>query len=135
MTHLPFRSWCPVCIAARGVDDGHPAREITEDCKEVHLDYCFLRNKKGEEYAAVLALKDRLLKLLCGHVVPNKGASTEWVISQAIRDLQKMGHSNSVTLRSDGTCIGGFAEQDCGKEARYDIGGTFGAGFTGERIH
>ena len=51
---------------------------------------------------AVLALKDRLSKLLCGHVVPNKGASAEWVISQANRDLQKMGHSNSVTLRSDG---------------------------------
>ena len=61
-----------------------------------------MRNKKGEEYATVLALKDRLSKLLCGHVVPNKGASVEWVVSQALRDLQKMGHANSVTLRSDG---------------------------------
>ena len=31
-THLPFRNWCKVCIAARGVDDGHPDRELTEDC-------------------------------------------------------------------------------------------------------
>ena len=101
-THLPYRKWCAVCVAARGKDDGHPGREVSEDCKEVHLDYCFLRNRKGEEYATVLALKDRLSKLLCGHVVPNKGASVEWVISQALRDLQKMGHSNSVILRSDG---------------------------------
>ena len=39
--HLPFRKWCQVCLSARGVDDPHKAREISEDCEEVHLDYCF----------------------------------------------------------------------------------------------
>ena len=27
-THLPFRNWCEVCIAARGIDDGHPDRKL-----------------------------------------------------------------------------------------------------------
>ena len=44
MVHLPFRSWCNVCIAARSKDDPHHLRVITENCQEVHLDYCFLRN-------------------------------------------------------------------------------------------
>ena len=87
--HLPFRNWCKVCIAARSKDDAHKEREISEDCQEVHLDYCFLRNKKGEEYASVLVLKDRKSKLMGSHVVPNKGASTEWVVKQSIRDLEK----------------------------------------------
>ena len=39
--HLPFRKWCKVCIASRGVDDPHVAREVPDNCQEVHLDYCF----------------------------------------------------------------------------------------------
>ena len=101
-THLPFRNWCEICISGRSKDDKHEEREIAENLKEVHLDYCFLRNGRGQEYAPVLASKDRRSKLLCAHVVPNKGASAEWVISQSMRDIVKMGHSSSVVLRSDG---------------------------------
>ena len=44
LTHWPYRSWCPICVSARAVDDGHrlrgPPRE--SDGPEVHWDYCFL---------------------------------------------------------------------------------------------
>ena len=26
ITHLPYRAWCPECVAAKGVDDAHPPR-------------------------------------------------------------------------------------------------------------
>ena len=101
-THLPFRTWCETCVAMRAKDDAHKEREVSDDCFEVHMDYCFLRNKKGEEYAATLVLRDRRSKILSAHVVPNKGASVEWVIRQTLRDLEKFGHAGKVLIRSDG---------------------------------
>ena len=101
VTHLPFREWCETCVAARAKAEAHTEREISEKCQDVHVDYCFLRNKKGEDYVSVVALKDKRSKLLASHVVPNKGASSEWVVQQCLRDLEKMGHANMVILRSD----------------------------------
>ena len=43
-THLPFREWCPECVAGAANDfphRRHPASEKLE-VPEVHLDYCFL---------------------------------------------------------------------------------------------
>ena len=68
---------------------------------EVALDYCFLRDSEGEQNVPVLVMKDRWSKLLTAHVVPSKGGSTEWVIEQARRDLQRMGHHGRLILRSD----------------------------------
>ena len=39
---------------------------------------------------------------MSAHVVPNKGASVEWVIRQTLRDLEKLGHTGRVLIRSDG---------------------------------
>ena len=49
----------------------------------------YTRNKRGEEYAAVLVSKDRRSTILGGHVVPNKGASTEWVIKTIVSRFGK----------------------------------------------
>ena len=40
---------------------------------EVHMDYCFLRNKEGEEALPVIVLKDRDSRALAAHGVPYKG--------------------------------------------------------------
>lgn len=95
-THLPYRRWCSTCVASRLRDDGHPARDLDEaEVDEVHFDYCFLRNVRGEDYAVVLVSKDRGTKVTNAHVVPNKGASFGWVVKQSIRDLEKMGYYNA----------------------------------------
>jgi hypothetical protein len=101
-THLPFRSWCPICVAARAKNYSHKDREYTEGSKEVHYDYCFLRNNKGGDVAPVLVSKSRPHKLISAHVVPNKGASTEWIIKQSVKDIEKSGFHKEVVLRSDG---------------------------------
>ena len=93
-THLPYRRWCSTCVAARLRDDGHSARNVDDEVEEVHFDYCFLRNVRGEDYAVVLVSKDRASKITNAHVVPMKGASFDWVVKQSIRDLEKMGYYN-----------------------------------------
>lgn len=101
-THLPYRSWCPCCVAARGTDDRHvTAKEEEKTMTTIGYDYCFLRNEAGGDYAPVLVSKDKWTKMITAHVVPYKGADVEWIREQCKRDIQKCGHYGPVTLRSD----------------------------------
>ena len=106
-THLPYRSWCPVCIAARATNPGHPRRDEREaleedrDLEMVAYDYAFFRKATGEESEAILASKDKSTRMLHAHVVPQKGVVIDWVIQQAKRDIERLGHWNNLTLRSD----------------------------------
>ena len=101
-THLPFRSWCPQCVAGRATAAAHATREREErSVAGMDFDYCFLRNRKAEESTPVLVSKDRGTSMIGAHVVPCKGAETEWVQQQIVRDLQKVGHYGRVVLKSD----------------------------------
>ena len=101
-THFPYRSWCPICVAARGLPHPHRAKPAEErTVPTVCYDYCFLRNQQGGTYASVLVGKDRDSKLLSAHVVPSKGSEHHWVVLQTARDILKCGHHGSVTLRCD----------------------------------
>ena len=101
VTHLPYRNWCPICVAARGTSDPHRSKPAQEHGPEVAYDYCFLRNAPLEDYAPVLVSKDRATKILCAHVVPQKGAEVEWIRKQCLRDLAKVGHHGRMIMRSD----------------------------------
>ena len=65
-------------------------------------DYCFLRNGPSEPCVPALVMKDKRTKMLTCHVVRGKGADQDWVVSQALRDLERLGHHGDLTLRSDG---------------------------------
>ena len=103
VSHLPFRSWCPQCVAGRGKDHAHRAREDPEAARgaEVHFDYAFLRNEEGGNKATVLVGRCRQSKFLVAHVVPAKGESEEWVVEEVIQDLKNMGINGQVLLRGD----------------------------------
>ena len=45
-THLPFRAWCPVCVAARAIEDPHYRATVDEKAEgkpQVFADYCHIR--------------------------------------------------------------------------------------------
>ena len=103
-THLPFREWCPECVAGAANDFPHRRREASSESlpvPEVHVDYCFPRDKAGGEYVVVLVARDRETKMTMSHVVPVKGANQEWVAEQLVRDLLKVGHHGDLILKSD----------------------------------
>ena len=48
-THIPFRDWCPICVAARGTEDPHRTRDsgyVRPGLPTICLDYKEL--KKGQ---------------------------------------------------------------------------------------
>ena len=103
LTHMPFRSWCPYCVAAAANDDPHKARKLLEqpalEVQEIHWDYFFPR--EGGDWAVVLVGRDRETRMTIAHVVPYKGAGVEWLGEQLARDLRRLGAHGRVVLKSD----------------------------------
>ena len=64
LTHLPYASWCPHCVAARRANNPHFQREETfrRMIPLLVLDYCFVRNTQDED----------LLPLLVGRIYPTR---------------------------------------------------------------
>ena len=106
-THLPYRSWCRHCVAARVGNPAHRGRrfataiEEDKDQKQVSCDHCFMRDQPGMESAKIIVSKDRATRMVSAHVVPLKGAVLDRVIQQCARDLERLGHYGQVTLKSD----------------------------------
>ena len=69
LTHFPFRSWCPECVAGRGRDHAHRRREPEErEFNEIFFDYAFPRKEKAGQYITILVGRDRKSKTIIAHV-------------------------------------------------------------------
>ena len=71
-THLPFRDWCPECIAGSANDRPHRRRGSETEVlsvPELHCDHCFPKDHVGGDYAVVLVARDRETRM----TVPEKG--------------------------------------------------------------
>ena len=104
--HCPYRAWCAHCVSGAANAPAHKARcaEPLGDVPEVHSDYGFFRDRKGDKAHAVTVLvsKDRKSGATCAHVVPRKGVGGGYAVKQFLRDIKKYGHRHKVLLRTDG---------------------------------
>ena len=76
LTHLPYRNWCELCVAAKGKDLGHRRGVRGEgDLPEYSLDYCFPGNELGYRIT-VLVGRGRATGAKMATVVPAKGSDT-----------------------------------------------------------
>ena len=76
VTHVPYRSWCPYCIAGKSKADAHfnkGKRGI--EMPEIHIDYMFMESEESENMMdmPILVGRDRLTGWFMAGVVPNKG--------------------------------------------------------------
>ena len=52
-THVPYRSWCRHCVAARASNSAHRGGKFTtavekdKDMKQVSKDHCFMQDQPG----------------------------------------------------------------------------------------
>ena len=101
-THLPFRIWCPHCVAGRL--DNPPHRRVGEhesEVPEVHFDYAFCRRRDEERVVTLLLLKHRQTKAVRCWVVPQKGALDEVAAEIAAKGIREFGITGAVILKSD----------------------------------
>ena len=70
MGHLPYRSWCGVCVRAKGKDLNHNRDARDErDLSEYSFDYCFPGDELGFKWV-VLVGKERGTKTFMATAVP-----------------------------------------------------------------
>jgi hypothetical protein len=104
--HSPYRPWCSFCVRGACNAPPHKARADTPlgDVPEVHCDYGFFKNKKGDtdNVVNVLVTVDRKSTGICADVVPRKGVGGGFAVKQLNRNLKKFGHHSKVVMRSDG---------------------------------
>ena len=103
ISHYPFRSWCPHCVAARAKSWPHLRQDEEEEqaVPTICFDYCFFRDKPGGDSIPVLVGRERKSKMILAHAVPFKGGGVDWLVCQLQRDLRKLGLHDKVILKSD----------------------------------
>ena len=90
LTHYPFRSWCPACVAGRAKNWPH-LRQDEVDMSEVPticFDYCFLSDQQGDS-VPVLVGREKGTKFMVAHVVPFKGGGADWLVGQLLRYFRR----------------------------------------------
>ena len=101
LTHWPYRSWCPHCVAARRQNSPH-LRSTSATRRTIPLlvaDYCFVRDHEDKVLAKVLVAKLEPSNLLLCTVVDEKGVN-EAAVARLSQFIKESGYSH-IAYRSD----------------------------------
>ena len=103
--HLEYRSWCPHCVAGKGISMQHrraTERELEELGITISLCYCFMTADEAEEdMRAIIVLYDHSKKGLWALPVEAKGPQED-VVKWITDKMEESGYAGvPVTLKSD----------------------------------
>eukprot|EP00439_Symbiodinium_sp_Y106_P005152 s6843_g1.t1 len=78
VTHIPYRSWCPACVAGRGRSYSHHHEARDSTVPVISADYLYFSEKgvPGKSLRTVV-LRDRASKAIFAHLLPTKGTVGE----------------------------------------------------------
>ena len=101
ITHLPYRSWCPHCVAARRPNSHHrsSSSESQRDAPLLAADYCFVRDSNDDECGTVLVAHLYPSRAMMATVVDSKRPETNEV-SRLAKFLRDSGYAE-VIYKSD----------------------------------
>ena len=80
ITHLPHRSWCHICMKARGKEDAHRKqnKKAVKSKPTVTFDYKSVGQEADRDDKAIaLVVRDAASKTMFAHICKNKGSSDE----------------------------------------------------------
>ena len=102
LTHLPYRSWCPHCVAARRANAPHTSGSRIRQKPLFVADYCFVSDSKTEGdnltvlVGAMYPPKSDAPKAMFAVVCERKGASDEYTASRLCQFIRECGVSEFV---------------------------------------
>ena len=73
LTHLPFRSWCKICVQSKSKQN--PRRTLKTHQPVLQMDYSFIGDSPGKPQITLLNVVDVLSGLALSVVVSQKGQS------------------------------------------------------------
>ena len=75
LTHLPYRSWCPHCVRAKGKDMDHrKGGDKQKGLAEFAFDYCFPGNELGYKLTVLVGV-EKGTGMKMASVLPSKGST------------------------------------------------------------
>ena len=99
LTHLPYKSWCWVCRAARGYTAAHVHSDEMCEFPIASADYSFMGETESPGCIASLNIKDCGSKCTISFAVPKKGRD-EYAVQRTVQALKFFGHKE-VIFKSD----------------------------------
>ena len=105
VSHTPYTSWCPACVAGRGRSDRHSIAHEREEhtVPVVCIDYCYLSGKADEDSGKatpILAMRHCHDGWLDALALPSKGTQHSYSAKALAARLAAAGHAQ-IILRSD----------------------------------
>ena len=74
LTHMPYRSWCPHCVACRRGNTPHVSKpDAPRTIPLLVADYCYIRDTKDQDLTTVLVCRVYPWKVSFATVVDMKG--------------------------------------------------------------
>ena len=104
--HVPYRSWCPICVKGQGVNTRHACikREEHQEFSTVSIDYAFMTSEgDGEDEdqlgMPILVMHDRQSGKVNSNVVPAKGVNP-YAVMRCVQNIKLLGYYK-LLLKSD----------------------------------
>ena len=101
LTHLPYRSWCPHCVASRRPSTQHRSSSSEPQRADPLLvaDYCFIRDSEDADCVTVLVARIYPSRAMLATVVDAKGPEPN-AAARLARFLRDTGYAK-VIYKSD----------------------------------
>ena len=100
LTHLPYRSWCPHCVASRRPNTKHRSSSESQRADPLLVaDYCFVRDTDDSECVTVLVARLYPSRAMLATVVDTKGPDAT-AVARLARFIRDTGYSK-VIYKSD----------------------------------
>ena len=117
-THLPYRSWCSLCVKGRGKEMLHTKATLDKALSEVHLDFMFLGPKgaTGETMPCLVA-REGLTKIPMSAAMPSKSTGA-YIANRVIAFLREIGSPHCEI----GPGIGDSERNQRGRKTSSDCG-------------
>ena len=100
--HIPYRSWCPLCVEAMGRERGHYRGGKKErSFPEYSWDYCFPGDEFGYHWT-VLVGKERNSGAVMAVTVPSKGGGHGYSMDKTLEFIKENGdQGGTILVKSD----------------------------------
>ena len=92
LAHMPYRSWCPICIQERGRSDAHPQRNSSRLI--THFDFASLKGFE-DQYPTRLAAIDIERGLCSASLVPNNATMMDYCVHNTIAFIMETGRTSA----------------------------------------
>ena len=103
---MPYRSWCPICVKAKGREDAHAKVEIKKEGKPIVVMYYKAYGKtnledEGEDKRTSIVMRDQVTGMAVSHFCEMKGPGDAWLVDKLTEDIDSWGRTE-IILKSDG---------------------------------